>query len=810
MIGPACCAWFSAQVAGAASNPLLAQTGARTVFEWGRVGQRADWLWPCALWAGLLLWSWWWYRGERGELPRGIGSLLFCLRGAALLGLILVNLEPQWRTLRDLVSPSRVVLLVDTSLSMALADPTESSAAGPSRAAQAASALAHRDLVQRIRTRHELILARFDDELTRLATLPRRTASDAVQDEPISPDQWTTWLTPHGASTRLGPALQQVLTEELDAPLSGIVVLTDGGHNAGLGPLAAAEQAARQRVPIFPIGLGSAELGRNVRVSELVGPSRVTPGDRFTVTAFLHANGLAGREARLELSSRAAGTNSPGQVEGSQVVALPADGEALAVRFDLTPAEPGLRTVQLTVVPPNDDQRSDDNRQEIDVEVVSRPLQVLLLAGGPGRDFQFLRNLLARDETVEVDVCLQTAGAGASQEARRVLDQFPATRAELFAYDAILAFDPDWAQLSAESRADLAAWVSEQAGGLLVVAGPIYTGRWADQADLAVVARLYPVDVRQTVAQLPLEPTDTTERLPLRFSSEGDAATFLRLGETLADSQAAWSRFGGVYTCYPAAEVREGATVYVAAAAAAGDLPLVAGQFYGAGRVLYSGSAEWWRLRRLGDAPFEQFYTKLVRYLAQGRMLRGTSRGVLLVDRDRYWLGQTIAVRARLKDARLGPLVADAVELAVAAPDRSIDVLRLAPVGDGVGEFAGQFVARQEGTYRLELATGDAEAGPLTRRLTVDVPDLEREIPNRQDQLLGDVARASGGEYYVGFDAALGLSAQQALVDRLVDHTRTTTLSGTPVPLWDNVWVMLGLCGLLCTEWLLRRLWRLA
>ena len=72
---------------------------------------------------------------------------------------------------------------------------------------------------------------------------------------------------------------------------------------------------------------------------------------------------------------------------------------------------------------------------------------MLLIAGGPSREYQFLRNQLFRDRDAAVDVLLQTGGAGASQEATNILAEFPELADDLFQYDCIVAFDPDWLQL---------------------------------------------------------------------------------------------------------------------------------------------------------------------------------------------------------------------------------------------------------------------------------------------------------------------------------------------------------------------------
>ena len=51
-----------------------------------------------------------------------------------------------------------------------------------------------------------------------------------------------------------------------------------------------------------------------------------------------------------------------------------------------------------------------------------------LFAGGPSREYQFLRNQLRRDKDVIVDVLLQSGSEGISQDAREILELEPANR----------------------------------------------------------------------------------------------------------------------------------------------------------------------------------------------------------------------------------------------------------------------------------------------------------------------------------------------------------------------------------------------
>ncbi|MGH7140102.1 MAG: VWA domain-containing protein, partial [Pirellulales bacterium] len=262
---------------------------------------------------------------------------------------------------------------------------------------------------------------------------------------------------------------------------------------------------------------------------------------------------------------------------------------------------------------------------------------------------------------------------------------------------------------------------------------------------------------------------------------------------------------------------KPGATVYGRFSdprvAEAGQKPVyLAGQFFGSGRVFYLGSGEMWRLRAGDDAWFERLYTKLVRHVSQGRLLRGSHRGVLLVERDRYLLGSTVDVRVQLSDNRLQPLELPRVDLAVSLPDSTHQTVPLLADPSKKGTYRGQFTVRKEGMYLIDLPVPESDER-LSRRIQVKVPELEREKPQRNDALLSELATKTGGVYYIGLKAALvgdEASSSQPLVDVLRDQSRTITTISRPTPLWSNQWTLFALCGVLCVEWLIRRLSKLA
>ena len=164
-----------------------------------------------------------------------------------------------------------------------------------------------------------------------------------------------------------------------------------------------------------------------------------------------------------------------------------------------------------------------------------------------------------------------------------------------------------------------------------------------------------------------------------------------------------------------------------------------------------------WRLRALEESYFEQFYTNLIRHVTQGRLLRGSTRGVLLTGQDRYMLGNSVEVRAQLMNSRLEPLAAPSVEMQVFVPNGPVRNVTLRPDPSRIGTYQGQFPATEEGAYRLELTVPESDNERLIRRIQVRMPELERENPQRNDALLGQIAKESGGnsagKYYIGVDA---------------------------------------------------------
>lgn len=843
----------SAVSSGGAAKPQAAEGGELVAYRLGRLEQFDDprWLWLGVAVAAVLLVLFvaWQYRRESVALPRWATLLLGALRLVAFAGAIVFFLEPLKRTDQEIVTESRVAILVDASQSMAVEDEKAGDDAGVSRSDAVLRALQDSPLIEQLRSQHDVSVAVFDAETRRIAQWKRQKAATAGRGAPTTDEAPTTdgknpidatkssedggiesddnrdqrsrfvqALKPIGAETRLGDALSAALADAGGGPLAGIYAFSDGGQNLGVDPLSVADAAALAKTPIVTVGVGSTAPRRNLRLQELIAPSRAYPEDKVAVRALVQGEGYAGRTFDVELYAR----EGEGAAEvriGQETVTLEADGEVVPVEFDIEPSVIGRLELEARLVAPPDDQYGDDNRRSAEIDVVETSTKVLLIASGATRDYRFLRNQLKRDRHSDVDVWLQMSPPGISQDADKVLEAFPSSKEELFDYDVIVAFDPDWTQLDAQQVDLLEEWVAREAGGMIVVAGPVHTATWAQSPEHGKIRALYPVEFQQRMTLLDDGLYGSPTPWPIEFTREGMEADFLWLGDTPEENRARWARFPGVFGCYAVKGPKPGAQVYGRYSDPEAGLSVerpvyFADQFYGAGRVFYMGSGELWRLRTLDPGYYERLYTQLVRHVSQGRLMRGSSAGQLLVERDRYFVGDTVVVRAQLSTPNREPLTAPRVSARVTGPgNQGINVELLADESRP-GNFVGQFTVSNEGAYRIELSPPEQPDELLVKRITATVPDLEFAETRRNEELLTAIAARSGGKYYASPTLATAGDASLPPAGELIEsQAETKILRGKPDAEFAeslNRWLLVIICGALCSEWLLRRLLKLA
>jgi hypothetical protein len=846
---------------------LATVSGLRTYFEFGRVLSGPwDWILPLVV-LFLLIWNTVvMVRRDCEELGGQRAAVLIALRTLVLFGLFLVYLQPQWRSTRELTDRSQVFVLIDTSQSMGREDVavplTESKGSNrlisekEGRLARIVRALEEGELLGELRAVHDVFVYRFDEDDNPLAvaslpwidpslasstseTSAAVSSSDEITEEKTSLTNWSEILRATGGDTRLGDAMEKLRARSRGVPLAGIVVLSDGVQTAGSDLALATDALTEAEVPVYSIGFGEVQRPAELLLVDFAAPARAYPHDPLEVTAYIRGRGLEGRRATLRLRqipvANEAARNEASLFEDQVEVLLGRDdGEVLPVTMEIGPLEaPGrytfewdlaLRGEALEDDNAAEEKNSSGRRRRFQIEVESKPTRVLLVAGGPSREYQFLRNLLKRDtKHIQLDVLLQSRPEGGFEDPAYVR-AFP-DREELAHYDVVVAMDPEWDRLGPEAADALEHWVADEAGGLILVPGVVNAGsliqNWSHDPEYQSLRDLFPVVFEDEFELFNDDVQEAGRVRSVQFTRDGRDAAFLQLDDSPLASQQVWQEFSGVYGPRPVKGKKYGATVYARyddeLAESLGQEPIyIAGQFYGKGRVFYQASGEMWRIRRLDAAHFEKWYTHLIRHVSAGRLHRGSPRGdVLLVEKDMYRVGDTIPIVAHLKNAARKPYQADEVTLYVFSATHPTEGQPLTLFADPVraGTFQGEWTVREPDAYRLELAVPQSEYEPLSRKVKVLASDRERVRPEQDRSALQRLATATGGRYFTSIEAARGETGEPPLVGAVVDQTRVTPVQGDIDKVWKaqfSRWMLLGICGVLCLEWFLRRLFRLA
>lgn len=787
------------------------------------------------------------YLRDARELHSAWKVWLLVLRLGAWAGLIAIAVNPQERTQTTSFRPSRVAITVDTSLSMQLPekspeelDSTKSDGAEIKPARPRADAvrelLERSPLIAELQRNHDVSVFTFDSTqagphwlfrskdprvVGQVSNLPGQGNADGKgrKGNKTAPQEggpnWDEVLKPRGVETRLGESVLELVRQVTGKSLSGVIVISDGAANAGIDPSAASHFAAQSKTRLVTVGVGGTQPPVNLSIASVQAPTDAHLGDPFEITAFVQAEGLAGKNAIVELLSRPEGETSEPSLVESKELALVDNGVPIEVKFQQNPATTGSVEYLLRAKPAaKTSELSDaDNERRKTIRVTDRKTKVLLFAGGPMRDYVFLKNMLFRHKAIEVDVLLQTAdpGTAVSQESNKLLFEFPKTRDELFPYDVIVAFDPDWRKVTPEQQSILREWVFAQSGGLILVAGDVNTSALASGGEeVKPIQELCPVTLSSLASDL-LADASGPQAWSIGFSRAGLEAGFLLLTEDPISSALLWKEFPGIYRCYPTAGSKAGATVYAnftdpRSETSYGAPIWLASQFYGSGRTLYVGAGEVWRLRAIDEDYFDRFWTKAIRELSTTRLKRGTLRGMLLLERNQYLLGQTAHVRALLSDAQFQPLTAESVNCDIYDPSGRplLPPMKLLPDRQRPGQFVGDFRLSLPGTYRLELTIPDS-TDKLSEKLDVSLPNLETANARQNVQLLRALADETGGAYL-----QLDESTAAALPKLLPNHGEEFLIDERLRTLWDRDWVLYVLVGLLSAEWLTRKLLKLA
>jgi hypothetical protein len=829
-------------------------------------------------------------------------TALGALRITVYVILALVFLLPAEQTWDRTETRSKVILLFDVSGSTASKDDPPNAAMPPeklpSRQDKVIQLLTsdQTKFIERLQEKNPVTLYRFGPAID-------EGSYTLEPSEPWKKDDWTAWLKLNpkreipedlddeakaklqkkveleaflSGGTNLADSLLAVINRESNNMLQGIVVVSDG-HSTQFSEetfrtVHARVNQERSKIPIFTVVVGEHREPIEIQITDLQAPAQARPDDKFPVRVEIDGKGLADQNVEIYLDvTKPNGekvTLNPIAKQGDSIRFKPGEPPHAQAEFEIDKPEIEGEWKMVARVP-KDKREAFVPKEHLSepavVNVVKKPLRVLLFSSLATREYRFLRALLVREAEharAQLSIYLQMPPEEIVKIVQdvppeRLLQRFPSTfrsvedassKAEdrydnLAEYDLIIAFDPDWTQLTPEQIDLLENWVSTHRGGLILVGGSVHTfelARGQNQEKLQKILNLYPVYLDDSRVLGVGGGRESDRPWSLHFPGANSEMEFLKLDEESKEPLAGWEDFfnagqkpgspeasvhHGFFSYYPVKGAKTNATViatFTDPIARIGDgkdeQPFLVSMLYGNGRVVWVGSGELWRLRQYREMFYERLWTKLARYAGSGSLTQQNAHGVIVMA-DKFSANSLIRLQAQMFGMDMLPLTrSEKPEAKIKAPSNAPTqpAVRLQPkpgLGtDWNGWFEGQFKVTAPGSYQIDLPV-PGTADVLSRKFTVKesnpelddtAPDFERmrQVASEAGDVLSRVkddarerikseldrtnristpAQNQQEELKLYFD----LKAAEVIPDCMITNVKTQRSRGAVKDLWD-------------------------
>jgi uncharacterized membrane protein len=710
---------------------------------------------------GALLWA---RRSRSADTVRGwrLGAL-WVLESATVALLWVLLWRPALAVTELKPRQNIVAILLDDSRSMALAEN------GATREQQAVQAL-HGGVLNELQRR-------FQTRLYRLDTGVKRVADPAELGTAVAP------------ATHIGSSLEQLVTETADLPLGAIVLLSDGGDNAGGIDRSVIESLRNRRIPVYTVGFGAQSVDRDIEVEDVVLASRTLAGSRLSATVKFQQHGFSGRKTALTVRD---GT----KLLASNPITLGADGQPQTENVLFNVGAAGARTLQFGIEPLGGEVNRGNNTLTRLVYAEPEPQRILYFEGEPRWEYKFIRRAAADDPMIQVVSMLRTTenkiyrqGIANPQE---LAEGFPTRAADLFAYQGLIIGSVDAGYFTPAQQQLIKDFVDRRGGGLLLLGGrqSLADGVWGGSQ----IADLLPVI-------LP-EGHETFHRDPATVSltSAGEDSVICRLLDDPKANSDKWHKLPYLMDYQDPGRPKPGAVVLAQMHVNEHTMPMLVTESYGRGRtaVLATGGTWRWQMSLpLGDKSHDLFWQQLLRWLVtdtRGRLMASV-RNLTLFDEGRA----QISAEVRDKEYRSAPDVRVTAHLI--GPAGMSAYVELDPVANSPGRFQADWTAPSPGLYVAELTAhrGKEEIGTdiATFQRLDGVAESFHTEQNRS--LLESLANSTGGRY-------LQPGELRDLPQEIPYSAAGVTLRQIN-DLWNMPIVFLLLLAARCGEWLLRRKW---
>ena len=701
------------------------------------------------------------YRRTDKPLTRRFRAMLISLRVAAIFLVLLCLLEPTIISRGMADRRTNLIFLVDDSQSMSLSDPGDNTKRID--AVKEAFSVKENSFLNKLDKKFHTIFYQFD--------------SDSKSVKELN-------LTAQGTLTDIGKAISRASDEWRGQPISGMVLVSDGGNNSGGNPVDIARQSG---IPIYTVGVGSPQMPQDIKIS-MVDASPIAYTDHILpVKAVIKSSGYDGHEAKVSLLSG-------GMVFDSVSLKLDSQQSEQIVNLQFKPQREGTFNFMVSIPPAPGEVNTKNNDFPFIVKVIKTKLKVLYV-DIPRWELTFFKRALQRDPNI--DATYLTFKKNPKIEEGPVT-KFPNARNELFSYDVLIIGDITPKFFNSDQLNLIKDFAENKGGSIIFLGGNNSLGRGGFGE--SPLRDILPIYIATGGAQQVIGAFNPV------LTPEGMRHPLTRLSVDEAENTTIWRDMASLTHFYAGSGVKMGAIVLAEHQRERGQ-PVIVLQRYGKGMVMLIASDSIWRWAFGGypfgndDSNYRRFWSGAIRWFAS----IGTEANLVNVETDKgsYYRDEKVQIKAYVYDENYMPLdnVELKMEIQIQGDETQTPGLTFSGLNpEGGGRYSTEFIPNRDGHYKIVLdgVYSGRSLGKGFAEFIVQPTVLEFQDTQLNEEILKNISGISGGAYITLKD----ISNLPSLIKE-VFYEPYSFISERNI--WDNAIVLIIALTILTSEWLLRK-----
>lgn len=560
------------------------------------------------------------------------------------------------------------------------------------------------------------------------------------------------------AQTNLSDPINAVL--EMEEQVQAGVIISDGIITFGRNP---SVNAFNSSIPLYTIAIGDTSKVRDVSVSNVLTNTTGYTNTNHIIEAEITQSGFANNTVSVSLVS-------DNETFDTQEVSFETDDQLKKVQFELELTESGLKQYEIQVTPLADEWTQSNNNRLFTIDVLDSKVKILHVAFEIHPDVKAIRSIIQQDESNELTTLTWLGGNRFVEDLPEesnfnlvIVHGIPSTQ-EVFTFLEDLENTPT---LFFELSTSMNNRVQNQNLFELINARN-------NQVSQITLNQLMESD-EQPILELPA----------INLADSPPLYSPLRTELSALQSTALFSiNYDGLNTDFPALAVLEQGNIRRS-------------------HVLPWG---WYKMTQSTNPSHREFVTALISNIVSwtssdpdNRLLR------ISPSKKTFSTAESPIINGSLQNERGDPENDGIIEVELQTEDGASRTFNMENSGNG--NYRLDLPRLSEGLYKYDAVARKGEREIESQSGEFLISNSSSELTNtiRDDELLGAVARNSGGRFFTYKDVG---SFWDSLRTANVLETQTQTIENYSFPVRSVYWFVIVLL-LLGSEWLLRKYYSL-